>query len=194
MLAQDITPTAPAASPASPDDMMKAMMELAKPGPNHTILSSAIGEWTYTAKMWMDPDPKAPPITTSGATSTRPIMGGRYFVSEHAGKMPLPGPDGKLADFDFKGSSTEGYDNVKKKYVATWLDNMGTGIIFMEGSYDAATKSLTYIGEYEPVPGMKTKARQVIKYIDQDHRNVEWFENRGGTEVKSMEISYVRKK
>jgi hypothetical protein len=89
--------------------------------------------------------------------------------------------------------SVEGYDNVKKKFVSSWIDNMGTGIIFSEGTYDAATKTFTYHAEEEMMPGMKTKVREVIKITDNDHHLFEWYEDRGGTEVKTMEIHYTRK-
>jgi hypothetical protein len=95
-------------------------------------------------------------------------------------------------DSEFKGIGTEGYDNVKKKYVASWIDNMGTGIMAMEGTYDPATKTLTYIGEEEPMPGMKTKMRQTVKTIDKNHHLMEFFEFRGDAEVKVMEIAYER--
>ena len=42
--------------------------------------------------------------------------------------MQMPGEDGKMKDMQFKGMGVEGYDNVKKKFVASWIDNMGTGI------------------------------------------------------------------
>jgi hypothetical protein len=110
------------------------------------------------------------------------------------GKMKMPGADGKLQDMNFRGHSLEGYDNVKKKFVATWADNMGTGILMSEGTYDPATKSFTYTSEMEPMPGVKTKVREVLKIVDSDHHMLEWFEDRGGQEVKTMEINYTRKK
>jgi len=88
----------------------------------------------------------------------------------------------------------EGFDNAKKKFVATWCDNMGTGIFMSEGSYDAASKTFTYTGEAEMMPGMKTKIREVIKVVDNDHHNFEYYEDRGGKEGKTMEIAYTRKK
>jgi hypothetical protein len=88
----------------------------------------------------------------------------------------------------------DGYDNVKKKFVNTWGDNMGTGIMMAEGDYDPATKSLTYTSEMEMMPGMKTKVRSVVKLTDKDHHAFEWYEDRGGQEVKTMEINYTRKK
>jgi predicted enzyme related to lactoylglutathione lyase len=120
-------------------------------------------------------------------------MGGRYVITEHTGKMQMPGADGKMTDTEFKGMSTEGYDNAKKKFVSTWIDNMGTGIMVSEGDYDAASKTLTYLGDYSPAPGVKTKTRQAIKFVDKDHRTMEMYEDRGGQEVKTMEISYTRK-
>ncbi|PYJ85373.1 MAG: hypothetical protein DME70_09655, partial [Verrucomicrobia bacterium] len=71
---------------------------------------------------------------------------------------------------------------------------MGTGIMTMDGTYDAATKTFTYTGEYEMMPGMKEKVRQEIKMPDNDHMVMEYYEDRGQGEAKTMEISYTRKK
>src|ERR1043166_1553660 len=120
-------------------------------------------------------------------------MGGRYFISEVKGKMQMPGADGKMVDTDFLGMATEGFDNAKKKFLASWIDTMGTGIMASEGTYDPATKTLTYWSEVEMIPGTKTKMRQAIHMTDKDHRTSEFFEDRGGTEVKTMEITYTRK-
>ena len=79
------------------------------------------------------------------------------------GKMQMPGEDGKMKDMQFKGMAVEGYDNVKKKFVSSWIDNMGTGIQFSEGTYDPASKTFTYTSEMEMMPGMKTPVREVIK-------------------------------
>jgi hypothetical protein len=181
---------APAGQPGE-GDMMKMMMELAKPGDNHKLLSRGVGTWSYGVKFWMDP--KGPPMESSGTTVTKAIMDGRYLVSDHTGKMQMPGPDGKMMDIEFKGMAVEGYDNSTKKFVASWIDNMGTGIMHLVGDYDAASKTFTYRAEYEPMPGMKTKVREVIKITDNDHRTFEWYEEQGGTEVKTMEINYTRK-
>jgi regulatory protein YycI of two-component signal transduction system YycFG len=138
-------------------------------------------------------DPSAPPTESHGTSSVKEILGGRYVLSEHTGKFSMPGPDGKMMDMDFKGISTEGYDNAKKKFVSSWVDNMGTGIMYAEGDYDADSKTLTYRSEIEMMPGMKTKVRQVVKITDKNHRVMEMYEERGGTEVKTMEIAYTRK-
>jgi len=174
--------------------MMQQMMELNKPGENQKVLAGLAGTWTYTVKFWMNPDPSAKPEESKGVATRKEVFGGRYFLLDVTGTMQMPGPDGKKKDFTFKGTSLEGYDNVAKKFVSTWADNMSTGIMMSEGTYDPATKTFTYTSETEMMPGMKTKIREVLKVVDNDHHNFEWYENRGGQEVKTMEISYTRKK
>ena len=172
--------------------MMAQMMELAKTNENHKLLASLDGNWDYTTKMWMDPNAK--PQESKGTAVRKSILDGRYVAMDVTGKMQMPGPDGKTMDMTFKGHSMEGYDNVKKKFIGAWMDNMGTGIVMSEGDYDAATKTFTYTGEMEMMPGMKQKFREVLKLTDKSHMSFEWYEDRGGKEVKTMEINYTRKK
>lgn len=188
---QDKKAEKPAGGKPSESDMMAMMMELAKPGENHKFMeNNMVGTWTYTVKAWMDPS--APPSEGSGVCSTKAVMGGRYFISEVKGRFSMAGPDGKPKVMNFEGMATEGYDNVKKKFVASWIDNMGTMIVVMEGSFDKGTRTLTYTGEFEPMPGMKMKAKQVVKFVSHVDRVMEWYEDRGGKEVKTMEMVYKR--
>jgi hypothetical protein len=184
-------PAAPAGQP-NPQEMMKQMIELSKLNENHKLLSSLDGNWNFNIKMWWNPDPDAKPQESKGTATRKSIMGGRYVVMDVTGRMQMPGEDGKMKDMQFKGMGLEGYDNVKKKFVSSWVDNIGTGIQFSEGTYDPATTTLTYTSEMEPMPGMKTTAREVIKIADKDHMNLEWYENQGSQEKKTMEISYTR--
>lgn len=183
-----------AVSAQKPDDaeMMAKMMELSKLNDNHKILAATVGTWSYKVKMWMDP--KGNPSESTGTAVRKAVMDGRFVTGEHSGKFKMPGADGKMVEMNFKGLSFEGYDNVKQKFVSTWVDNMGTGIMFTEGTYDAATKTFTHTGQFEAMPGMNCKVREVIKQTDKDHMTMEYYEDRGQGENKSMEISYTRKK
>jgi uncharacterized protein DUF1579 len=182
-------------SGADMQKMMQQMMEMSKLNENHKLLSSLDGSWDYTIKFWMNPDPNAPPQESKGTATRKTVMDGRYVTMDVSGTMQMPGEDGKMKDVQFQGMGTEGYDNVKKKFVASWIDNMGTGIEFSEGKYDPATKTFTYSMEMEPVPGMKTAVREVIKIVDDSHMMLEWYEKQGGKgkEKKTMEISYTKK-
>ena len=51
-------------------------------------------------------------------------LGGRYVIGKFAGTM-MGQP--------FEGMSTMGYDNAKKMFTSTWVDNMGTGIVHYDG-------------------------------------------------------------
>ena len=184
---------APNASSMAPSaDEMKQMMEMAKLNENHKLLASTVGTWSYTVKMWMDPNGK--PTESTGTATRKSVMDGRYVSGDYTGKFKMPGMDGKIKDMDFHGMSMDGYDNVKKKFVSGWIDNMGTGIMTMDGTYDAGTKAFTYTGEYEMMPGMKEKVREVITMKDATHMTMEYYEDRGTGEAKTMEINYTKKK
>jgi hypothetical protein len=64
--------------------------------------------------------------------------------------------------------------------------------VVSEGTYDPDTKTFNYHTEEEYLPGVKTKVREEIKLIDPNHYMLDWYEDRGGQEVKTMEISYTR--
>jgi len=193
-LAED-KPAKPTESAGQPSEaeMMTMMAELAKPGENHKLLTDGAGKWDYKVKMWMSPDPNSEPMESTGTSVAKAVMGGRYVITEHTGKMMMPGADGAMTETEFKGMAVEGYDNVKKKFVSSWIDNMGTGIMMSEGTYDSSKKAFTYLSEYSMIPGVTTKIREVITVIDKDHRKFEFFEDRGGTEVRTMDIMYTRK-
>lgn len=184
--------TGATAGQPNPAEMMKQMVEMSKLNENHKMLADMNGSWNYAIKMWMSPDPNAKPQESKGTASRKSVMGGRYVMMDVTGKMQMPDQTGKMKDMEFKGMGVEGYDNVKKKFVSSWIDNMGTGIQFSDGTYDPATKTLTYTSEIEMMPGMKMPVREVLKLTDKDHMMLEWYETHGGQEKKTMEIAYTR--
>ena len=174
---------------------MKMMVEMGKLNENHKLLTSLDGNWDYTVKMWMDGDSSKKPQESKGTATRKSVMGGRYVQMDVKGKFQMPGPDGKMKEVDFTGQGMEGYDNAKKKFVGTWMDSMGTGIVMSEGTYDPASKTFTYTSEYEMAPGMKQNIRETLKVPDTNHMTMEWYENRPGQgEVKTMQIDYTKKK
>src|SRR5437016_14428642 len=182
--------SAPATTTASPNEaeMMKQMMELAKLNENHKLLAELAGSWSTSVKMM---EPGKEPTVSKGSVTYKSIMNDGYVIGDQSGSMKMPGADGKMKDFTFKGMSVDGYDNVKQKFTSSWMDNMGTGIMTMEGTYDPATKTFTYTGEMEMMPGMKTHVRSVVHPTDKNHHTFEWYENRGGQEMKTDRKSVV---
>lgn len=173
-------------------EMMKQMMEMAKLNDNHKLLASTEGTWSFVVKSWMNGDTTAKPQESKGTAVRKSIMGGRYVTMDVKGKMQMPDEKGKMKDMDFNGMGWDGYDNAKQKFVSAWVDSMGTGIMMSEGTYDAASKTLTYTGQFQMTPTMTMKIREVLKMTDKDHMVFEWFEDRGGKEMKTMQIDYTR--
>ncbi len=123
---------------------------------------------------------------TSGSTISM-ILGGRYQQAVHKGSM-----DGQ----PFEGISTSGYDNARKKFVNSWIDNMGTGMITLEGDYDSTTKTIHYVGfETDPVTAKKIPIKQNVTFNADGTQTMTMFAPPmgGGTEFKTMEILMKRK-
>ncbi|MBC7902145.1 MAG: DUF1579 domain-containing protein [Gemmatimonadaceae bacterium] len=175
------TTTEPIASAAPMDSAaaMKAWMEYSTPGEMHKLLSSGSGAWKAEMTMWMDP--QAPPTKSVAKEVNRMILGGRYQESKYTGSF-----EGQ----PFEGIGTMAYDNATKKFISTWIDNMGTGLMKMEGTYDPSTKTLSQDGVgVDPTTGKDCKMRSVVTYIDDTHRKMEMYNAKPGQkEFKSMEI------
>ncbi|HUR66444.1 MAG TPA: DUF1579 domain-containing protein, partial [Chitinophagaceae bacterium] len=126
--------------------------------------------------------------TTSTVTAvTESIYGGLYSQSKNSGDM-MGSP--------FQGVSTMGYDNLKKEFISTWIDNMGSGIMTMTGQYDAAAKKLNLSGKMMCMNGQEGNMREVFTFVDDDHQTLEMYgpDPATGKEYKNMEIKYTRKK
>ena len=128
-LADDKSAAKPAAA-MSQDEMMKAWMAFATPGAPHKALEMTAGSWDVKTKMWMAPG--APPQETAGTSENKMILGGRYLEQRYEGAM-MGQP--------FSGIGVTGFDNYKKKFVSTWIDSMGTGIMSMAGTANKKSPS-----------------------------------------------------
>jgi hypothetical protein len=165
------------------DDEKAAWEAIAKPGEPHRLLGEFAGRWNITTKIWEGP---GQPTETKGVSEVTSVLDGR-FIQENF--------KGNFMGMEFVGLGLSGYDNVTKKFQSTWVDNMGTGILMMKGDYDAASKSLTYLGEYTNPTGALTTMKIVQKVVDRDNHVSEFFDKTpDGKFVKMMEIAYTRAK
>lgn len=165
---------------------MKAWMDYATPGEAQKMLAKSEGTWTGQTTMWMAKD--APPATNTSTMVNKMAMGGRYQLSTFNGSfMGMP----------FEGMSVTGYDNYKKKYISTWIDNMGTGIMKMEGDWDEASKSMVMTGKCtNPANGVEYEMKEIFKHIDDNNELMEMYgpDSKTGEIYKTMEIKLTRKK
>ena len=166
---------------------MEAIMEvygkLGTPGEPHRVLASMAGNWSAKVKSWLEPD--KPPMESSGICEQKMVLGGRFLQQDFTGDM---------MGTTFTGIGFTGYDNHSGKYVSTWMDSMGTGILFFEGTAGADGKTITQENRHnDPVRGPMTW-RSVTRIIDDNTWVFEMYSiYEKGKEVKGMEITYTRK-
>lgn len=175
----------PAAGGMDEKAMMEAWAKFMTPGSEHKQMAASVGTWETSVKSWMDPS--KPPMESKGTAENKMILGGRFLEQRFTGTM---------MDQPFEGIGVTGYDNYKKKYVTTWMDSMGTGIMYGLGTADATGKTLTFTGELDdPMEGKTKPYKNTITFVDNDHQTFEmWCPGPDGKMAKMMEIHYVRKK
>jgi hypothetical protein len=165
--------------------MMDKMMKAATPGAPHEVLKKMAGEWSCTVKYKMDPAQDWQQATSTATVTA--LMDGRYIQEVATGEM-MGQP--------FNGMGLYGYDNVLGKYVSSWVDNMGTGIMQSQGTADASGKVINWNGVMsDPLTGKLAKSRMVMTVVDDDHHTFEMYGTPPGAkkEMKTMTIEYTRK-
>ncbi len=167
---------------AQDDAAMKAWQDYMTPGDVHKMIARSDGKWNADVSMWMKPG--AEPEKSTGVCQIMMILGGRYQQSDFKGTMM-----GK----PFEGMNLMGYDNARKMFMSTWVDNMGTGLMYMEGTWDEATKSVNSKGKsVDPVTGKDIDIREVHKFVDDNNQIIETYSTTDGKEMKTMEIKFTR--
>jgi hypothetical protein len=179
----DTTSAAVAAAPMDSAAMMKSWQAYMTPGQIHTMLAKSNGTWKEEVTMWMAPG--APPSKSTSTAVNRMVLGGRYQESHHTGSFN---------GMPFEGISLVGYDNAKKIFQSSWIDNMGTGIMNMEGTWDSTTRTINFKGRVlDPGTGKDMDVRETFTIMDDNKQKIEMFANQGGKETKTMEILLTRK-
>lgn len=157
-----------------------------KPTAEHKILTSDEGTWDATIKSFT-PGSDAAPVVSKGTEVNTVLTGGLWVLSKF---------EGDFGGMKFEGRGQFGYDPLKMKYVGTWIDSMSPTLSVLEGTYDAKTKTMTYVGE-----GIDTsnKAKYTQKMVtttkDDGSRFFTLTMKFDGVkdEIKIMEVSYKKR-
>jgi len=165
-------------------EMMKKWMEAATPGEGHKYLGQIVGKWDITLRAWMDPN--KPPQESKGTCDAKWILDGRYVYAEMSSQiMGMP----------YKGVELWGYDNYKKRYVVSHVDNMGTAISTGEGKLDLSKQVLTAFGKMDdPTMDERDKpVKYVTRLLSKDKYVFEIYDEVGSPhEFKILELTYTR--
>jgi hypothetical protein len=115
-------------------------------------------------------------------------MDGRFVQVDHTGDM------GGMA---FHGVGVNGFDNVSGKFVSTWIDNMGTGIMIGSGELSKDGKTMTWSFTYNcPITKKPAVMREVETFNSDTSMTMEMYGNdpKSGKEFKMMKIDFTKQK
>ncbi|MGH8557278.1 MAG: DUF1579 domain-containing protein [Methylococcales bacterium] len=172
-----------AEQPMDPQAMMELYTKLATPGEPHKLFAGLAGSWTTKTREWMEPG--IAPVESTGTAEMKMLLDGRFLQQEWNGQM-MGQP--------YTGIGISAYDNIRKRYVSTWMDTMGTGIFIMEGTASADGKTITLNGQHAEPGGGQMTHRAIWKIVDNNTQTFELYgAHYGGKEMKMMEIIYTRK-
>jgi hypothetical protein len=174
-----------AAAPLDEKAAMEAWQKAMTPGEGQKRLAPLVGTFETKVRTWMDPS--KPPEDTAGASVNTWALGDRYVQMKY---------EGIFMGETFNGIGFTGFDNVSKKYVSTWMDTAGTGMMWSTGTIDAAGKVMTMKAIVnDPATGKPSPADTKLTITDNDHHKMEmWGKGPDGKMTKIMEIEYTRKK
>lgn len=161
---------------------MKAWQAYMTPGEMHKNMASSVGDWKAEVTMWMEPG--AQPTKSTATATNEMLMEGRYLKSTHKGNfMGMP----------FEGISITGYDNIKKTFVNTWIDNMGTGVMVTEGKWNKEKNAIELTGKAtDPMTGKDSKIRETLTFNADGSQLMEMWSEKDGKEFKTMEIKMTK--
>jgi len=173
--------------PMSPEQQkaMDAWKAFMTPSEGHKAPNGMVGTFKAKVTMWQQAD--APPQISTGTSVNTWVLGHRYIEQKFTGSfMNMP----------FEGIGFTGYDNGKKEYVGTWMDNFSTGMMTSTGTSSDNGKTYTFKSTMtDPMTGKDTPGETRVTVADADHHTMEmWSPGPDGKVYKMMQIEYSRKK
>jgi hypothetical protein len=163
-------------------EMMARWQAAMTPSAGHRRLEPMVG--TFRARTEFVMAPGIPPQVHEGTSENRFVLGGRFLEQVYRGTaMGMP----------FEGIGFTGYDNPSKRYVGTWMDTFGTGLMNSVGTGRPTDTKMTFLAEAIEPSGRKIKFDCIVKVKDRDHHTYEmWTKAPDGKRFRNMLVEYVR--
>ena len=178
------TEAAPKRAPKgmSEEAMMAQWQAAMTPSAGHASLTPMVGTWRTTTTFTMAPG--APAQVHGGTSVHRFVLGGRYLEQIFKGiAMGMP----------FEGIGYTGYDNVQKRYVGTWMDTFGTGLMNSVGVGRPTDETLEFVCEAIEPSGKKKVFETIVRIKNHEHHSYEmWTKGPNGKTYRVMLVEYER--
>jgi hypothetical protein len=139
-----------------------------------------VGDWNLVIKMFGAPG--AAPAISKG-TETRFMLGDMWLIGHFKGQ---------IMGASFAGLRQTGFDPQKNKFVASWVDSTSRYPTQMEGTWDAKTSTMTWIGTGKSPSGSEMRAKIVVAYNEDGSHISTMYAMRNGQEMKMMEFHYTK--
>ena len=162
--------------------MMAAWQKAMTPADGHRRLEPMVG--TFKTRMTFVMGAGAPADVTDGVSENRWVLGGRYLEQRYRGtSMGMP----------FEGLGYTGYDNVRGKYVGTWMDTFGTSFMLSNGVGKPTAKEMEFESLAGDPSGKPMRFQCKLKVRDRNRHSFEmWTKDKKGKLFRTMCCEYVR--
>jgi hypothetical protein len=135
---------------------------------------------TWDAESEIHPAPGAAPMRQRGVFESR-LVAGRWLVTDYR------------SDSGYEGHGVYGWDDLKGHYVGTWVDSMGGPMAHSLGTWDATTRTMTYVTEVGDPPNER-RYREITRTLRdgaQEYQNL--VRAADGTEFLLIRIVTTRR-
>jgi len=179
-----VTPASAQDPPAS-DKVMATAQQYTQPGPHHEFLERFLGTWETETRFTMAGMEKMPPAP--GTIECSWLIDGRWIQMQGSGTM-----------FGMRLSTFEvmGYDNFKKSYVLSRVQNLDTAMHNAEGDVDPSGNVLLLYGTLdEYLTGEHDKmVKTIYRFVSNDEILLEVHDLPiGEKNTKVIEMTMKRK-
>lgn len=150
-------------------------------GPGAALFAKDVGTWD--AEVIVVPQPGAEPQLSKGVLVARVICGGKWLVT-----------DFKNTTTGFEGHGIYGYNGATGRYTGTWVDDMRSSLVVAEGTWDEASKTMTFAWTTSFPDGRKmswTETTELVKDGEQIFKTLLPMPN--GAPFEMMRAVYRRR-
>jgi hypothetical protein len=173
-------------APPTPEALLKALAEVGKPGAEHKKLEPFVGQWSFTMKLWTDPNQS--PAELKGTIERKWIMDGRFVQETARGQCATTGKT-------VEGLGLLGYDAAQKKFTGVracgLCGTLSSGLITCDSS---GTRFECVKEECCPLTAQKIKGRDEIVIENSDRIVMNSYKTFNDREVKVAELVSIRQK
>lgn len=175
---------APVQSPVlSVEAQAKEFSAASRPGPQHKVLESLVGEWEVTLS-----------TTAADGTESAPYRG-RATLAWTLGQRFLRW-DASLMFGEISGTTTGflGFDTRTRQYQLMMISDFATGMMVAGGSGEIRALGIVFELELtDPATGARLVARSRLRILSPDHFVLEQLEASSGGKDRVTRISHYRR-